>query len=350
MNKTQQPQPLILNAQTIDTNNNFAQQVYAYPVDNNNIYQHVNQHQQFSNNIPVPTAPPAQFVLSSSTTETTRLEQLDAFIQEHEISVEWAIKLRQLEGFDVVVIADDSGSMKTPVKNPNTKDFKNLPTRWQEMRDTLTVIMQLSMILDDDGIDVYFLNRLPVYNVSSQEVLNAAFAEPPSGYTPIVPVLRRVLKEKSKCSSEKKLLIILATDGEPTDSSGKIEDSNGTTEISKLFNVLKNERTPASRIHTTILACTDDDSTMDYLENWDKILNNFDIVDDYYSEKNRIQETQGTNFRFSRGDYIVKIMLGSIDKSLDALDGSSVINQKNQNMQNQHSQQKNSFWKSCIIM
>lgn len=48
-----------------------------------------------------------------------------------------------------------------------------------------------------------------------------------------------------------------------------------------------------------------------------------DLVDDYYSEKIRIQTAQRSNFRFSFGDYIVKILLGSIDKSLDNLDGSN---------------------------
>ncbi len=317
-NKSYQPQP-IPSAPVFDPQN--IQQVYAYPVDNNQYYN---------------TSHTSHNLHNSYDNQNQKIAQLEAFVNQHEISVEYAIKLRQLEGFDVVIIADDSGSMSTPVKNPNTKDFKNLPTRWQEMRETLSVIMQLSMILDNDGIDVYFLNRDPVYNVTSQDTLDAAFLNGPNGYTPIVPVFRRVLKEKAQNLSEKKLLIILATDGEPTDYNGKIEDSYGVTEITKLFNVLKNERTPANRIHTTILACTDDDSTMDYLENWDKILNNFDLVDDYYSEKIRIQEAQGPNFRFSRGDYIVKIMLGSIDKTLDALDGSSSVqnNSYNQNQQN----------------
>ena len=78
---------------------------------------------------------------------------------------------------------------------------------------------------------MYFLNRHPMYNVTSVQQISDAFATPPNGYTPIVNTLRRVLKEKTKCLSEKKLLIILATDGEPTDENGKIDDGRGTTEI-----------------------------------------------------------------------------------------------------------------------
>jgi hypothetical protein len=303
-----------------------AQTVQAYPVSNDDLHNNVCNNMQ-------PSAPPID----------NRILKLETFVYRHEISVDFAIRLRQLEGFDIVVIADDSGSMATPVKNPNTKDFKNLATRWQEMKETLKTIMELSMILDNDGIDVYFLNRHPLYNVTSQAVLDEAFEDSPNGYTPIVQTLIKVLNEKQKCLSEKKLLIILATDGEPTDYVGKIIDSYGTTEIDKLFSLLKYERKPEKKIHVTILACTDDDSTMDYLENWDKKLINFDVVDDYYSEKLRIQKAQGQHYKFSRGDYIVKIMLGSIDPTLCALDGSSGFNN---NLQQNTKRQNNGF---CVI-
>lgn len=273
--------------------------------------------------------------------DNDNLEKLERFIVKHEISNQCAVKLRQLEGYDVVIIADDSSSMSAPVKNPNTKDFKNLVTRWQEMKETLSVIMELSMILDNDGIDVYFLNRDPVFNVTSQEVLDRVFSVEPKGYTPIVPILRKVMNDKKKSIVEKKLLIILATDGEPT-------DQKGNSDVDKLFEVLKKERVPKNRIHTTILACTDDDSTMDYLENWDNSLENFDVVDDYYSEKIRIQNAQGKEFRFSRGDYVVKIMLGSIDKEFDSLDGSTIT--KTQSIVQKMNQSKKQFFKWCNIL
>lgn len=331
--------------------NDMPVQVYAYPVNVNNSMDQTSQLNQTSQSNQSNQV--NQLSDSSQANKTNQgriLIELERFVNKYEISMEYAIKLRQLEGFDIVVIADDSGSMSTPVKNPNTKDFKNLPTRWQEMKETLSVITELAMILDNDGIDVYFLNREPLYNVKSPDILNIAFSENPSGYTPIVPIFRNVLSEKTLCLSEKKLLIIIATDGEPTNEKGEREDKYGNTEINKLFNLLKNDRKPSNRIFTTILACTDDDETMDYLENWDKKLLNFDLVDDYFSEKNRIQKYQGHNFKFSRGDYIVKIMLGSIDKTLDSLDGSSVNNYLNDNLNRNVNKKSNIEFEFCNIL
>lgn len=70
-----------------------------------------------------------------------------------------------------------------------------------------------------------------------------------TGPTPIVPVLRRVLHDKQHEIEERKLLILLATDGVPT-------DNQGHRDIRSFEYVLKHERRPANRIPVTIIACT----------------------------------------------------------------------------------------------
>lgn len=50
---------------------------------------------------------------------------------------------------------------------------------------------------------------------------------------------------------ERKLLILIATDGVPTNESGKQDTKS-------LEYVLRNERTPVNHVPVTIIACTDD--------------------------------------------------------------------------------------------
>ncbi len=69
------------------------------------------------------------------------------------------------------------------------------------------------------------------------------------GPTPIVPVLRRVLHDKQYEIEERKLLILIATDGVPT-------DNQGHRDIRSFEYVLKCERKPINRIPVTIIACT----------------------------------------------------------------------------------------------
>ena len=54
------------------------------------------------------------------------------------------------------------------------------------------------------------MNRPPVLNVTSASQIQAAFAQPPAGYTPTVLTLHKVMAHKN-ISAEKKLLLILCT-------------------------------------------------------------------------------------------------------------------------------------------
>lgn len=67
--------------------------------------------------------------------------------------------------------------------------------------------------MDANGVDVYFLNRDSAVNVTSAQNVRQIFGIPPNGLTPLVPALRRILAAKRSLSLEKKLLILVATDG-----------------------------------------------------------------------------------------------------------------------------------------
>jgi len=61
--------------------------------------------------------------------------------------------------------------------------------------------------------------------------------------------MRQILQDKKNEIKERKLLILLATDGEPTDDEGHLK-------IDELRYVLEYERKPKDRIPVTIIACT----------------------------------------------------------------------------------------------
>ena len=62
-------------------------------------------------------------------------------------------------------------------------------------------------------------------NVTSSEQLGPVFQQPPAGMTPTTAVLQHVLKAKKQISQEKKVLIVILTDGQPTNSSGEVRAS-----------------------------------------------------------------------------------------------------------------------------
>lgn len=146
-------------------------------------------------------------------------------------------------------------------------------------------------------------------NVQRLEDIKTAFMSPPAGATPIVPILKTILKQQELIYEGR--IIMIATDGEPTDERNYVN-------IPQLKQVLVKER--AYNDYISFLACTDDDSAIAYLNKWDKDLPRLDVTDDYLNEKKEVLAAQGRNFSFTYGDYVVKTMLGSVVPEIDRLD------------------------------
>ena len=75
--------------------------------------------------------------------------------------------------------------------------------------------------------------------------------------------------------------------------------------------------------YVQIMACTDDDSVMEYLDEADDSIPRLDVTDDFQSERAQILRAQGPRFHFTYGDYLVKAMLGPVDSYFDSLDSGS---------------------------
>jgi hypothetical protein len=106
------------------------------------------------------------------------------------------------------------------------------------------------------------------------------------------------------------MLLIIATDGEPT-------DDNGNRDVNGFLVMLR--RKPVN-VYVQIMACTDDDNSVGWLNQADDTIPNVDVTDDFYSERDEVLKIQGQTFHFTFGDYLCKALLGPIDRYFDELD------------------------------
>lgn len=80
--------------------------------------------------------------------EEQLMEQFRALALRYEISDFFARKLKQLEGWEIVLILDDSGSMNTPLKNQNgASAFAKSMTRWDELKQTVGIIVDIGAVM-----------------------------------------------------------------------------------------------------------------------------------------------------------------------------------------------------------
>jgi hypothetical protein len=238
--------------------------------------------------------------------DDVRLENLKRFCGQHEINMDCVRKLRQLEDFEIICLCDDSGSMGTLIEDSNADPFAKRSTRWDELRGAVKLILECATALDKSGVDVYFLNRPPLLNVVSPTQVLDCFQYPPQGYTPTVRVLNQICQARAADLAEKKILLILATDGQPT-------DDNGNIRLQEFVDFMKRRH---QNLYVSICVQTDDEDVVKYL---DGMVHHgyprLEVTDDYRTERKQALGKGERSFTF--GDYIAKIMLGPIFGSYD---------------------------------
>jgi len=237
------------------------------------------------------------------------MQKLKAVLARFEITIAEANELSVLEDYEMVIIADDSGSMQMSSLPPQMRQLGQPgPTRWEELKHTVSEIVEIATCFDTSGVDVFFLNRQPVMGVNSatDPRFLMAFAPPPQGTTPLTETLQRVA---ARMAGEKPILLFILTDGVP----------NGGPEPFK--RALKRLLAPgaACKMRVQVMACTGDDNEIGWLNVLDRELAELDVTDDYHTEAAEVVRA-GLAKRFTRGDWCMKAMLGPLIHKFDAWD------------------------------
>jgi len=231
----------------------------------------------------------------------SRIEEIvDKFDLEHDVAQD----LLTVRGTEIVVIADDSGSMITPSVMQGCPHVK---TRWDELKETLRRLLDMMLFLDEDGgFDLYFLNsRNPetkeeLVSIHNQHDLEAVWRwASPRGRTPLIGTFQ-------KCSTvrpgREKFLMVM-TDGSPTDGN---------------FKHLKRAVTAKGQgVFVNFMMCTDDDDIVDKYEDSIDAVPFVDVHDDYVSEKRQV-ESYGKKLSYNK--FLAKCVLGARFPKYDHLD------------------------------
>jgi hypothetical protein len=125
-----------------------------------------------------------------------------------------------------------------------------------ELKRLAAEIVNIITCINTRGLDMYFLNRAPLRNVTTPAGLQAVFSVPPSGSTPLVGCLQQIHRERMGAvnSSGRTLLLVVITDGEPA--GGPLETRENLRQT--LINL-----TASGKIHVSFAECTDQADDME---------------------------------------------------------------------------------------
>ena len=210
--------------------------------------------------------------------------------------------LLSVAGADIVVVADDSGSMGA-VANYVTRS-----TRWTELRDTLQKLAHILLVVDHtDGFHIQFLNDPTWHEIrSGSQVETLFYGRQPKGRTPLATRLRPLLSgawHPKGHGAETDLILLIMTDGEPSDCS--------FSELRQLVG----QKSP--KVFCTFMMCTEED---DVVEQYNKSLDRLpgvDITDDYVSEKKEVEKL-GNKLGYYK--WMAKAVLGGKMPKYDHMD------------------------------
>ena len=209
-------------------------------------------------------------------------------------------------------IVDNSGSMATRdghrfVETTDSSAVKAVEcTRWAEMQQTVSYHVQMAALLQSPTVfrmlndpgriagpqqfsiaehSASEINREVA--VAQQVMLNAA----PGGVTPLIPHLQEVRQnildmEDQLRKDGSKVVLVLATDGLPTDQRG-ISDRQVQRQFVDALRML--EGLP---VWIVVRLCTDEEEVVDFWNNLDNQLElSLEVLDDFIAEAKEIQDT-----------------------------------------------------------
>jgi hypothetical protein len=290
--------------------------------------QHVQQQLQLIQTPPyqgtITTSPQQSFIApppyssTVSNSQDTFAEMFRDFALKFKIPNNFAKKLRSIGDFKIAILDDDSGSMNCDAYDPEFLDniYDRIPTRFEENKKIVELVINTGGLLSKHPIDIYFMNRGSMMNVKKFEDVAHLFIQPPQKghFTPTVATLKRIIEDNHEYLTEHKLLIFIATDGEPTNEYQRRDVEGFNDYINWLMNTYSN-------LYITFIACVSDENLLGLMDDLGDKYKNIGVVDEFQVERKEMMEKHKDEpgFTFTMAEYIVKAMTVAFDPEIKAL-------------------------------
>lgn len=262
--------------------------------------------------------------------------QITEVFARYEVPIGLLPKVMELNNYRLNMIIDDSTSMRSPtdgvvkqtcpwMKSYFTKmarDPMSRLTRWEEAEDMLHIYVDILAYLPVQSLSIHFLNRPTVISMllnmepsaraaKLHSEIQVAFQTPPSGATPLMRKLSEAFQmfANSATGRVKGTMHYLFTDGEPSDCL-----------VADLQRLIMNRPNPAAN-PLTLVGCTDEEEPIAWMEQMEVNAPLVCAVDYYEEEKSEVLKLQGPVFPFSKGMWLLCLLVGAINPDdLDDLD------------------------------
>merc|ERR1712054_12897 len=245
---------------------------------------------------PPPPPPPSHLAIVSPGGEVSLAARAAGIAHKLDLEDAMVEDLLRWAGTEVIVVADDSGSMQS------VSCMKQRTSRWEELQLRLAQLLDILLLVDDgSGFELKFLNSGSAVMIKSHADLKACWQwAKPSGRTPLGGVLRDYLRPSTL---EQDRLLLVMTDGSPSD-----------VTFEQLGAMIRGK---SEGVFVSFIMCTEEDDVVDAYNKKVDPLPGVDVMDDYASEQ---KEAEAMGNQLSLNKYLVKSVLGPKFPKYDKLD------------------------------
>lgn len=226
--------------------------------------------------------------------------------KEFNVNLEIATDLCSISLYDVIVIADNSGSMSQYYPNESKNERKN------DLEMILSTITKVSTLFDDDGISVQFLNNLPRKdNITSDADVETMMKQVSyGGGTPIGSRIKEIVNTFVNDRMKKPIVIYIITDGVP----------DSEPDVRNVMRQIKDKSDKMNATAVSIMFCQvgKDKSAESFLKDLDDDSHVGDFIDtikNYEAEETRFKK-QGI-MGYTPYIWLIQMLVGAIDPSYD---------------------------------
>jgi hypothetical protein len=233
-------------------------------------------------------------------------------------TIDMTVDLAVLGLYDIVIFADDSGSMKT--EEPSEDNL----SRWQILKEVVKTLGFWATLMDPDGIVIRFFNSSVEGNgISDSSTVDEKFRKVTPNYsTPMGSQLREKILDKfvykmlEKGDLSRPILIITATDGVP-DKEQDVLDA-----IIECHEKCSKSKYGEHAVAFSFAQIGKDSKASSWLASIDKhdvVGKLIDCTSEYSAEKKECEDAY-PGIKFTPSTWLVKSMIGPIDPEYDQAD------------------------------
>ena len=235
----------------------------------------------------LPASAPPPPLPTSAVPQPQYPERFIALVKKLEVDQQTAADLYTvLSSCEIVLLCDDSGSMSSRIPPEWGAPPQTAPvTRWDQLKRFAATLIDFVTSINPEGLDITFLNRPGLSRVTALAGLQPLFAELPSNGTPLGGALQRIFQAGRHLRAQgRHQLIIVATDGEPSDCTPP-----------QLYSIIAQGIN--DYVHVSAVEFTDNEETMAYMDGWNSSLATFDNTDDWAVDLRKVRRLRGPNYR-----------------------------------------------------